>query len=117
MNTLKEYLVRASLEFRIDFDHASREQNSAIPLRLPVNVGPFQLDRSPNAEHYLAEIGAIDPEQLGRDHPDWEYPVSFLYVESKISVRLRQLVCKQDQAATFSVIVFMTIPSSYLAPW
>ena len=32
-------------------------------------------------------------------------------------VRLRQLVCKQDQAATFSVIVFMTIPSSYLAPW
>ena len=31
--------------------------------------------------------------------------------------RLRQLVCKQDQAATFSVIVFMTIPSSYLAPW
>ena len=33
------------------------------------------------------------------------------------SLRLRQLVCKQDQAATFSVIVFMTIPSSYLAPW
>ena len=38
-------------------------------------------------------------------------------VEVEREVRLRQLVCKQDQAATFSVIVFMTIPSSYLAPW
>ena len=35
----------------------------------------------------------------------------------RLQERLRQLVCKQDQAATFSVIVFMTIPSSYLAPW
>ena len=46
--------------------------------------------------------------------------VSTFTATSAITVtglRLRQLVCKQDQAATFSVIVFMTIPSSYLAPW
>ena len=86
MNPLEEYLVRASLEFLIDFDHANRGQNPAIPHRLPVNMGPFQLDRSPNAEHFLADVGFIDPEQLGRDHPDWEYPVSLLYVESEISV-------------------------------
>ena len=47
----------------------------------------------------------------------WSIPVSQGYTVGGFASRLRQLVCKQDQAATFSVIVFMTIPSSYLAPW
>ena len=79
-------MVRAGLEFLIDYDRATGGGNPAIPHRLPIRMGPFELDRSPNAEFLLADLGFIDPEQLGSNHPDWQYPVTFLYVESKISV-------------------------------
>ena len=36
--------------------------------------------------------------------------------QATLSRRLRQIVCKQDQAATFSSVVSMTIPSLYSAP-
>ena len=86
MNPLNEYLVRASLEFRIYIDHLNGGQSPAIPHNLPVHMGPFELNRSPNAEYHLAELGFVDPEELGGGHPDWVYPVSLLYVEARVSV-------------------------------
>ena len=38
------------------------------------------------------------------------------YEDSGRGRRLRQIVCKQDQAATFSSVVVMMIPSLYSAP-
>ena len=67
-------------------DHLNGGQEPAIPHSLPVRIGPFELNRSPNAEYHLADLGFVDPEELGEGHPDWEYPVSFLYVESRVSV-------------------------------
>ena len=54
---------------------------------------------------------------IGRSKVRYRTVRGYKSEEGMITGRLRQLVCKQDQAATFSVIVFMTIPSSYLAPW
>lgn len=77
--------MRAGLEFPIDFDHANGRRDPVVPFRLPVTMGPFELDRSPNAEFYLADWDLADHEQLENSHPAWEYPVTFLCIEAKIS--------------------------------
>ena len=53
----RQYLVRADLEFGFQ---------AGVPTStdLPVNLGPFQLDRSPNAELYLACRDLIESDWL-----------------------------------------------------
>ena len=81
---MPEYLVRASLEFIRDFEQESRGIKPAIPLKLPLSICPFTLEKSPNAGIYLADLGLIDPDQVSQEQPNWEYPISLLYLEFRI---------------------------------
>ena len=74
----KQYLVRADLAFGFLKD-------VPISTDLPVNLGPFQLDYSPNADLYLADLGLIQPDQAGPRQPDALFPMSYLYVESEVT--------------------------------
>ena len=81
-----QYLIRADLEFGF---HAG----VPVPTDLPLNLGPFQLNRSPNAELYLANLDLIEPDWLGRVNHYPQFPMSFLYVELKYT-------CDDDENPT-----------------
>ena len=70
----KQYLVRAELAFGFQ---------ECIPTftPLPVKMGPFQLDLSPNAGLYLADLGLIESHQISRDNYDPQFPMSLLHLE------------------------------------
>ena len=78
------YLVRANLEFGWDFEKREDEQSAKTLKQLPIEFGHFRLDWSPNSEFYLMDLGWIEPDSKGDLHPDWEYPISLLYVESEM---------------------------------
>jgi len=81
------YLVRAKLEFGWEFEERENQKFLKRPSRLPVEFGLFRLDQSPNFEFYLMDLGWLEPDYKGDSHPDWEYPVSLLYVETKVEVQ------------------------------
>ena len=98
------------------------------PIITTISGSATTLRQDENRTSRLYTYRATDPEQRtmtwsvgGVDRNiftiDEQGQFSFSETNPPNYERLRQLVCKQDQAATFSVIVFMTIPSSYLAPW
>ena len=62
----KQFLVRADLAFGL---------LGGVPIStpLPVKLGPFQLDHSPNAD-----LGQIEPHQFSRGNYDSECPMSLL---------------------------------------
>ena len=60
---------------------------------LPVNIGPFHMDHSPNAALYLDDLGHIALSQLGREQHDPQFPVSLLYLE-------RRYTCANDEDPT-----------------
>ena len=70
----KQYLVRAELAFGFQ---------ECVPTStpLPAKLGPFQMDRSPNAGLYLAGLGLIESHQISRDNYDSKFPMSLLYLE------------------------------------
>ena len=75
----KEYLVRADLTVGL----------VSVPTstKLPICIGPFKLDHSPNAEFYVHdEIGELDELPPHQSQPDSRFPMSQLYVERKIQV-------------------------------
>ena len=78
------YLVRAELEFGWDFEKGEDEKSPKTLKQLPIEFGPFRLDWSPNSEFYLMDLGWLEPDYKGDSHPDWEYPVSLLYIETKV---------------------------------
>ena len=82
----KQYLVRADLAFGF-------QESVPTSTPLPVKMGPFQLDRSPNAGLYLAELGHIEPEQVSRVSYDAKFPMSLLYLEHRFT-------CSNDQNST-----------------
>ncbi len=84
---MKPILFRAKLEFEWNFEDIEGERRLKCPSQLPVEFGPFCLKRSPNAEFYLEELGWINSSPLKVSHPDHDYPVSLLYVETRIQVR------------------------------
>jgi len=84
------YLVRARLEFGWDFEKGEDEKPPKTLKQLPIEFGPFRLDWSPNSEFYLMDLGWLEPDYKGDLHPDWEYPVSLLYVETKVEVQSGQ---------------------------
>ena len=75
------YLLRAMLEFAFD----SEQEYLAGPKNLPARFGPFLVDYSPNSEFYLMDLGLLEPDSIAGS-PNWEYPVSLLYVETEIEV-------------------------------
>ena len=78
----KQFLVRADLAFGF-------LDGVPISTPLPVNLGPFRLDHSPNAGLYLAELGHIEPHQLSRGNYDSEFPMSLLYLEHRYTCAQR----------------------------
>jgi len=51
-----------------------------FPEKLPITIGEFKIDKSPNFEHYLEDLGWIEARPSNK--PDWEYPMSYLYIET-----------------------------------
>ena len=82
----KQYMVRADLAFGF-------LDGVPISTPLPVNLGPFRLDHSPNAGLYLAELGHIEPERVSRVSHDAEFPMSLLYLEHRYA-------CAHDENPT-----------------
>ena len=82
----KQYMVRADLAFGL---------LGGVPIStpLPVNLGPFQLDHSPNAGLYLAELDHIELERVSRVSHDAEFPMSLLYLEHRYA-------CAHDENPT-----------------
>ena len=83
---MTEYLIRAKLEFDWDFEPVGKDERLRRPYGLPVKIGPFQLNESPNAEFYLDREAQVELDQTSQAHPDWRYPVSLLYFERKLQV-------------------------------
>ena len=48
---------------------------------IPINIGPFRFDWSPNQGFYFADVYGIDPESMGDRNVDHNFPVSALMVE------------------------------------
>ncbi len=84
------YLVRAKLEFSWEFEEEESQQSIKVPKQLPVNFGPFCLDRSPNAKFYLMNLGLIDEVLMEGLNPDRDYPISLLFIELKIQTERGQ---------------------------
>ena len=82
----RQYLVRADLAFGF-------MDGVPISSALPVNLGPFRLDHSPNAAPYLADLGLIEPDQLSLGNHDSEFPMSLLYLDHKYT-------CANDENPT-----------------
>jgi hypothetical protein len=88
----KTYIFRAGLETGFYVESVKgRMQGLSIPKQLPVEFGPFRLDKSPNSEFYLAQQGhrsvilGLDIVSLD-ELPNEDYPNSVLYVETNIEV-------------------------------
>ena len=71
-----QYLLRADLAFGF-------LDGVPVSTSLPVNLGPFQLNHSPNAGIHLADLGLIEPGQPAREQHDRLFPVSLLYLERR----------------------------------
>ncbi len=81
---MPEYLVRADLDFSWSYHERNGRSTLMIPYKLPINIGPFKLDDSPNKGVFLAELGLVDWDQLTQHQPEREYPTSMLYLELKV---------------------------------
>ncbi|MDO8715531.1 MAG: HEPN domain-containing protein [Dehalococcoidales bacterium] len=77
---MAEYLLRAKVEYNFPLTTGDGEATSMCPINLPVQIGEFKLDHSPNSNHYLADL---DWEPQPEEKPDWNYPISLLYIEAK----------------------------------
>lgn len=80
------YLVRAKLAFDLDFEHVTnRPPLLNTPSKVPVILGPFTIDYSPNEDRYLLYLGLIEPDPVkGLPIENYDYPHSMLYAETKI---------------------------------
>ena len=83
---MAEYLVRAGLEFRFSFKDGDGVEHLRRPQGLPTWIGDFKLDDSPNYIFFLPDIDWLEYERASQEGPNWEFPVSLLYLESKVQV-------------------------------
>lgn len=60
---------------------SSCEALGQVDPTIPVNIGPFRLDWSPNQGIYFADVYGIDSESMGDQSVDHDFPVSALMVE------------------------------------
>ena len=60
---------------------SSCEALAQVDPTIPVNIGPFRLDRSPNQNLYFADVYGIDPERMAGQSVDHDFPVSALMLE------------------------------------
>lgn len=81
---MAEYLVRADLDFSWSYHERNGRSTLKTPYNLPVSIGPFKVDNSPNKGVFLAELDLIDWSQLSRRQPNRQYPMSILYLELKV---------------------------------
>ena len=80
---MPQFKVRAELHLGSykQWSCSSCEALRQVEPTIPVNIGPFRLDWSPNQGLYFADVYGIDPETLGDQSVDHDFPVSALMVE------------------------------------
>ena len=78
---MAEFLARAV----VDFDaYRQWDDGDALPGQLPVEIGPFCLDRSPNAHLFFSDVFGIEPDPLVQREVDWDYPMSSVYLDTTV---------------------------------
>ena len=83
VTAMQEYVVRANLEFLWDWG----QQDPTVLLKeLPLSIGPFRLDQSPNIDFYLTDLGLVHFQENDERKRDDAYPTSLLYVEGRLQV-------------------------------
>ena len=81
---MSEYMARATLHFTWANQGHGIGGAPVLPNKLPVSMGPFRLDYSPNSSLYGAELAGIEPEQMAEIPFDPKFPVSLLYVDANL---------------------------------
>jgi hypothetical protein len=83
----KSYIFRAGIEWNVEcYDEANRPHTPAC---LPIDVGQFHLDLSPNAQYYCAQMGWTSSDEfasLDEPPPNQDFPNSILYAETRIEI-------------------------------
>ena len=82
---MTQYLARAKLEWQWEWEDAGNGVEFPSLDKLPVEIGPFTIDQSPNVRLYLEDIGLIEPGRVDWRNRDWQFPVSWLYVQGKVT--------------------------------
>lgn len=89
-----KYIFRAGLEWNSEY---YGEYKPIPPTNLPVEIGPFHIDISPNNSYYMVRMGWDTGYSGDVDcdvPPEQDYPNSILYVETTIEV-----IGKEDEEA------------------
>lgn len=76
---MARYLVRGKVEHNFAVLD-KKGLHLYFPEKLPLSIGEFKIDRSPNFKQYLEELGWIEASEHKK--PDWNYPMSYLYIET-----------------------------------
>ncbi len=80
---MTKYLARGKVEHNFAvLDKGGLHLN--FPEKLPITIGELKIARSPNFEHYLEDLGWTKAKPSNK--PDWEYPMSYLYVETVFDI-------------------------------
>ena len=83
---MREYFVRAVVEFEsVDQWNCAGGPPMVWP-QFPVDVGPFRLDVSPNSDIYFDSVFGIGSERMAHRQVDRDYPVSALYVDTHLEM-------------------------------
>ncbi len=83
---MTDYAAIGSLEFRSLDQWGCHECPSRMPLPLPMDMGPFTLKMSPNADAYFADVFGYDLEPTADWPFDVDFPFSALYAEMESNV-------------------------------
>lgn len=107
----EKYLVRAELQFDWEYKKKGDAEQPLVPHRLPVTLGPFKLDQSPNFEFHLAD-------HLGTEHVrevDGAYPFSLLFFEIEVEVpERRDVEARADETLGHVEILLRLFQPGYI---
>lgn len=91
MNT--EYIFRGKIIYEFETDNESELPITLIPTALPITLGQFTINASPNQEAYLDNLFEGDTQR----RIDNDYPLSLLYLDVKVG-ESRAPSSKADEA-------------------
>ncbi len=111
---MPQYKTRAELHFGSyeQWSCSSCEALAQVDPTIPVNIGPFRVDWSPNQGFYFADVYGIDPERLGDQSLDRDFPVSALMVEmeGEVPEQGSSAGLADEELATFELLLRLFQP-------
>lgn len=80
---IEEYLFRGKVVYEFETDRESELPIVSFPKALPISIGQFTIDLSPNQKAYVDNTFG---EEIFIQTLDHDYPLSLLYVDVKVKV-------------------------------